>query len=181
MKKLIVVLSFLFCSTSFAKEDCSNHPIYCKILKYKRGVDKTWAMNFSNKLVSKAKASHVDPNIALAILLQESMLENVNTFKSEQNTERHCDDKGCYKITTVIEKAFDISIAQINVNTARHYKFDVERLFLLDQDYALDCFFIVLKDKIKMCSDLRRPWSCYHSITPNYRLVYAELVERYLK
>jgi hypothetical protein len=138
-------------------------------------------MAFSNKLATKAKQHGLDPNVALAILLQESMLENVNTFKTEQKMEKHCDGQNCWKITTITEKAFDISIAQININTAVNYKFDIERLFLLDQDYALDCFFVILEDKIAMCKGLDKPWSCYHSATENYRLIYVDLVERFIK
>lgn len=181
LKQLIIITGFLFSYKAYSKENCDLHPIYCKIVKFKKPQDKSWAMEFSNKLVTKAKKAGVDPNVALAILLQESMLENVNTFKTDKNVEKSCDDSGCYKVTTIKQKAFDISIAQINVNTALHYNLDVERLFMLDQDYALDSFFIILKDKMRQCSHLgQESYSCYHSFTEKYRKIYVDLVGRYL-
>jgi hypothetical protein len=137
-------------------------------------------MEFSNKLVIKSKENGIDPNIALAILLQESHLEKVNTFKTSTDIVNHCDATNCYKVTTVTEKAFDISIAQINVNTAIDYGFNIERLFLFDEAYALDCFFQVLKDKIAMCKGKDKPWACYHSVNDGPRDIYIELVSKYL-
>lgn len=179
MKKLIFTISLLFSTASYA-EDCKHNPIYCKILKFKKNADKAWAMDFSNKLVIKSKENHIDPNVALAILLQESHLENLNTFKTFTSMDKHCDGTNCFQVTTITEKAFDLSIAQINVGTALDYKFDIERLFLLDEAYALNCFFQILKDKIEMCKGKDKPWSCYHSVNDGPRLLYVDLVSRYL-
>jgi hypothetical protein len=183
MRNLIIAAGLSVSGVAAAADKvCSKNPIYCKIMQYKKTADKTWAMEFSNKLVKKAKEHRIDPNLALAILLQESMLENVNTFKTETIVENSCDERNCYKITTTTEKAFDLSIAQININTARHYKFDIERLFLLDQDYAIECFFIILEDKLKLCSYLgEQAYTCYHSANEPYRTTYHELIQRYLQ
>lgn len=171
-------------TATFAKAEtnaeCKHHPIYCKIIKYKKSADRNWAMMFSNKLVLKSKENGIDPNVALAILLQESRLENVNTFKTSTDVTKQCDGKNCFKVTTITEKAFDISIAQINVNTAVDYGFDIERLFLFDEAYALDCFFQVLKDKIALCSGKEKPWACYHSANDGPRMIYIDLVSRFL-
>ncbi len=181
MKKFILLFGLVFSAGAYGADTCKQNPIYCKILKHKKNADKQWAMEFSNKLTKQAKENGIDPNIALAILLQESMLTNVNTYHKEETVEeKKCDAKGCYVIKSKVKKAFDMSIAQINTGTAINYQFDLDRLHSLDQDYALECFFVILKDKINICSGLRRPWSCYHSTTEIYRLVYAEFVERYL-
>jgi len=181
MRTLLLIASLLTSTTSYAEIDCNIHKIYCKILKLKPKVDKTWAMEFSNKLVAGAKRSNINPSISLAILMQESSLTNVNTFKKDEHVEKKCTEKSCTKIITQVNKVVDLSIAQININTAIHYKCDIEKLFFFDEDEALECHFRVLKDKIKMCNHLGDlDWSCYHSTTEIHRIKYVDLVSRYL-
>jgi len=167
-----------------AKADtgCKANPLYCKIVQFNPSINRAFAGKISNQIAAKAKRNKIDANIALAILMQESALQNINTYKTTTSVVETCTQFGCAKITTTREEAFDISIAQINVNTAQHFGFDIERLYKLDTDYALDCFFIVLIEKIKTCKSLNKTpeWSCYHSSTDEYRIIYTELVKRYL-
>jgi hypothetical protein len=80
-----------------------------------------------------------------------------------------------------VKEVKDMGVAQINVNTASHYGFDLTRLFEHDMEYAIDCHFNILKDKINMCSAIGEDaWSCYHSTTPRHRLKYVVAVSRYL-
>lgn len=183
MKKLILFLSLMCSGIAYGKEDpaCKNNKLYCKILKFNKHIDPKFAMELSNKLFMKTKNSGVDPNVALAILMHESGLRNINTFKTATTVSEVCNMTECTRSTTTTEKAFDMSIAQININTAVGYGFDVQRLFKGDLEYALDCFMVILKDKIHMCPQLGRDaWSCYHSTTEQYRTIYVELVSRYL-
>lgn len=179
--KAVLVSIMINASAAKAEElNCKKSPLYCKILKFKPKIDKTWALKFSNSLHTKAKQANIDENLALAILMQETHLENVNTFTVTKTVQKHCTADKCFKTTTVVEEAFDISIAQINIKTALHYKFDLERLFLFDEDYALQCFFTVLKDKMVVCSYLGvESYSCYHSINQPYRSNYVNLVSRF--
>ena len=160
---------------------CKNNPLYCKIIKFDKHINPTYAMELSNKIYSKAKKAGINPNVALAILMHESGLHNINTFKTSISVSEVCNNQECNKITTTVEKLFDMSVAQINFNTAQAYGFDIPRLYKGDLDYALDCYMIILKDKIKMCPQLgNKAWSCYHSTTEEYRTIYVELVSRYL-
>ena len=161
--------------------DCKTHHLYCKIVDFNPRIDRAFAMELSNKLHSKAKLNKVDPDLALAILMHETGLRNMNTYKTSTKVIESCSASECTKVTTTVDKVFDMSIAQINIKTAVDYGFDIQRLYKLDMDYALDCFFIILKDKEKMCSNLgTEAWSCYHSTTDSYRRIYVDLVSRHL-
>lgn len=187
MRKIILALCITFAGTSWAspkpKEDpvCKTNKLYCKIIKFDKNIKPSFAMELSNKVFTKAKASGIDPNVALAILMHESGLRNINTYKTATVVSEVCNNQECAKTTTTVEKAFDMSIAQINFNTAQGYGFDIPKLYKGDMDYALDCFMTVLGDKIRMCPHLgREAWSCYHSTTEQYRTIYVELVSRHL-
>lgn len=180
-----LTLLFFFAMPVMAEEkiDCKKDKLYCKILKLKPKVNKKWAKEFSDKLYKHAKEYHMDPTVSLAILMQESSLENLNTFTSQTTMQKSCGEKSCTKTIVEVKKAVDLSIAQINVNTAAHYGLDLERLFSLDEDYALESHFIILRDKIKLCLTMNKvdyPWSCYHSTNDVHRLKYVDLVKRYM-
>lgn len=183
---LVVIVYVLFSMLMMSKPakgaelDCNQHRLYCKILKFNPKIDPAWAMTLSNKIYTKAKNNGVDPNISLAILMQESSLENKNTFRVDQHIEKKCDQKSCTKIVTETHHVVDMTIAQININTAVQFGFDIQRLFSLDLDYALDCHYIVLKSKLNMCKDQENAWACYHSITKEHKEKYINLVSRYL-
>ncbi len=177
MKTLLPIL-FLMPGTLYA-QDCKTNKLYCSILKFDNTLDKDWAFKFSNTLYKKAKENNIDPNISLAILMQESSLKNINTFTSKIKIQKSCNDGKCIKTITEEKTVLDMGIAQININTANNYGFDLNRLFNLDEDYALDAHMIVLRDKINTCLKLGIvdfPWSCYHSTTPYLRMKYVEAV-----
>lgn len=180
----VLVLGFWFGWSLAAKAetlDCKTHKLYCKIVEFNPRIDRAFAMEISNKLYAKAKLNRVNPELALAILMHETGLRNLNTYKTTTKVTESCSATDCTRVTTTVDKVFDMSIAQININTAVHYGFDIQRLYKLDMDYALDCFFVVLKDKMKMCSYLgNQAWSCYHSTTESYRNIYVDLVSRHL-
>lgn len=139
------------------------------------------AKNLAEKINKRAKQNNIDPNLALAILQQESALSNVITYKTVITKERFCENRRCFEIIKEVKEAFDIGIAQININTAVNYKLDLNRLFNRDVDYTLDSFFLILKDKMKMCYYLgKESFSCYHSINSPYRELYVEMVKRYM-
>lgn len=182
---IMLTLTVLFGGAFYANAetlDCKTHKLYCKIVKFNPRIDRALAMQISNKIYSKAKIHGVKPEVALALLMHETGLRNLHTYKTSTKVSESCDDKGCTRITTTVDKVFDMSIAQINVNTAIHYGFDLERLYKLDMDYALDCFFIILEDKKRICNSLGKTpaWSCYHSTTDEYRMLYIDLVKKYL-
>lgn len=162
--------------------DKKNHPIYCKIVSLKPKIDRDWAFKLSNVIHAEAKRHGMDPMLSVAIMMQESSLDPVNTFHTEEHIDRYCDEKGCYEVVTKKRRVIDMGVAQINVNTARAYGFDLERLFSFDLEYTIKCHFIILRDKIRMCSHLGdEAWTCYHSATEEHRLRYKDLVGRYLK
>lgn len=179
--KWLVILILGFMSTKALGVDCNKNPIYCKILKLNPKIDPTFAKDLSNKIAAKAKAVGVDPFVSLAILMQESTLRHVNTYKTSKSVEEYCKDGSCFKKVIEVSEVSDMSIAQINIGTAKQYGFDVERLYSGDLDYALDCHYVVLKEKMKMCESLGEDsFSCYHSINDPYRSVYVKMVKRWL-
>lgn len=178
------ILGLLIGHASLASAEtlnCSTHKLYCKIVEFNPRIDRSEAMNLSNKIYAKAKLNGVNPELALAILMHETGLRNINTYKTSTKVTESCTKTMCTKTTTEVSNVFDMGIAQINIGTAVDYGFDIERLYKLDMDYALDCYFVILKSKMKMCADLGdKAWSCYHSTTENYRLIYVDLVSRHL-
>lgn len=161
--------------------DCKVHKIYCKIVELQPAIDKTFAMELSNKISRKAKTYNIDPMVSLAILNQESSLRNINTFSVNKKVTKTCDTKGCTKLVIEEYEVVDMTMAQINISTALHLNFDVNKLFNLDLDYALECHYKILNAKIKRCKNLgSEAWSCYHSVTPKHREKYVQLVSRFL-
>jgi hypothetical protein len=187
MKKylnLISICLFLVSTIAISKTkdiDCKQHRLYCKMVKFDKNIDTKYALELERLLLKKAKEYGMSADISLAILIQESGLRNVNTFKTKITTETHCNNFSCYIVNKEIKEVFDMSCAQININTARQFKFDVERLYKHDLEYILDCHFKLLKEKMKMCFFLEdKAFSCYHSTTDKYRLEYVKAVSKYL-
>jgi len=175
----------LIFSTSIAKADdlgCKKASLYCKIIKFKPSIDKILARKLASKISIKAKAAGIDPNVALAVLQHESGLRHVNTYKTTTQSTESCTKTMCSKVSTEVSNVFDVSIAQLNINTINHYNFDLKRLYKGDVDYALDCFMFVLSDKINVCKKLNKTpyYSCYHSINDGYRFLYIEFVNKLL-
>lgn len=181
MKKLFFVLPFLLFSTASFAVDCAKHPIFCKIKELQPSMSYERAMKLSNIIYKGALKHGTDPMITVAILNQESSFINQHTFTITRDVTRHCDHNSCKEVIKETHTVKDMTIAQINVYTAAEYGFDLDRLFNMDTEYALECHFKILEDKIKMCKHLGdEAWSCYHSATPKHRLKYVEMVSRYL-
>lgn len=168
-------------SATFAQTKVKCKTLECKILRLNPRLTNAEANTLAHKIKTRAKKYEIDANLALAILQQESSLQNVITYKTVLTRERFCEARKCYEILKETKEAFDMGIAQININTAVNYKLDLDKLFNKDVDYTLDSFFIILQDKMKMCYHLgKESFSCYHSINSPYRELYVELVSRYL-
>lgn len=166
---------------SFQAKAGEQEVIYHKILQFNPGIDSYYAAQLARKITIKSKKAGVNPNISYAILQHESALRNINTYKTKTETKRYCEYGRCYETTTTVNEAFDMTIAQINIQTAVGMNLDIERLFNLDLDYALDCHYLILKAKIDACRHLgNKSWSCYHSADDMYRIIYVDLVSRYL-
>jgi hypothetical protein len=178
MKYLILWL--LLTVPAYAEINCSTHKLYCKIIKFNPKIDSEFAMHLSNIIYTKASELQVDPNISLAILMQESGLRHVNTFKTNTTVKEYCENNKCFKIIKEVKEVLDLSIAQININTANHYNFDIERLYRGDLEYAIDCHMTILRDKLKLCAGQENSFACYHSTNEPFRSIYVEMVSRYL-
>jgi hypothetical protein len=138
-------------------------------------------MTISNLIYRKAKAHNIDPMISVAILNQENAFRDVHTYEVERDVSESCHAASCIRQVTEHHEVVDLGIAQINVRTAAHYKFDLQRLYEHDMEYAIDCHMAVLGDKMKQCKHLGNDsWSCYHSVTPKHRIKYIKMVSRYL-
>lgn len=181
--RLLLLVMLIVPTVAFAKIEnkCKQNLLYCKIVKINPKIEHTFALELSEKIYKKAKDYGINPNIVIAILAQESGFNKVTTFKTRKEYSEFCTIENCYKINIETKEAFDLSFAQINIGTAKNYRFALERLHKNDVDYVLSCFFIILKDKMKMCSHLKNEsFSCYHSTKKEYRLLYLELVKRFL-
>jgi len=182
MRYLFLMLSISLLFTDIAQaNNCEQHPIYCKIKKLQPNINKVRAMEISNYIHEFTKTNDIDPMISLAILNQENRFRDVHTYEIEYFTNPILNCHSCIKPTARLHyKIMDMGIAQINVQTAADYGFDLQRLYNHDLRYAISCHIAILKDKIKMCKKLGDyAWSCYHSKTPKHRLKYVELVSRY--
>jgi len=188
MKKLLIVLFFagvlLNSNIAWGKVNCNQHKIYCKVMKLQPKMNKSLAMALSDMIYHKAKRYGVDPFVSLAILNAESELKTINTFKpktTKTTVVEHCTENKCYQTITTQKEMLDMTIAQINVQTAIDYGLDVEILLTGNVDYALEAHYTILKDKIRRCSRFgAEAWTCYHSATPKYRLQYLKTVSRFL-
>jgi hypothetical protein len=183
MKNIIFTLLLLCTNNAFAEaKECKSPKLYCQIMKFNRNFDKAEAKLLADKISLKAKIAKIDASAALAILIHESGLKNINTYKTSASVEESCDSSGCRIITSETKNVFDMSLAQINIKTAIDYGFDIKRLYKGELDYALDCFFIILKSKMHLCEILSKTptYSCYHSINDPYRLLYVSFVSRHM-
>lgn len=137
-------------------------------------------MKVSNLIHKGAKSNGTDPLLSVAILNQENSFNEKHTWKITREVVKSCTDSACTEVITETHLVKDMTIAQINITTAKAYKLDLERLFAHDLEYAIESHFIILKSKIKQCAYLGdEAWSCYHSATPKFRMRYIEMVSRY--
>jgi soluble lytic murein transglycosylase-like protein len=113
---------------------------------------------YSSTIDYLARIKGLDPEIALAIVAQESSFRQITTVRNGKPT--------------------DIGLMQIHEFTARVYKMDMGRL-IFDERYNLEQGIKVLADKSKHCKGLAS-WACYHSTTPAKRWQYVLAVSRHL-
>lgn len=164
LRPITILLAFLpnmIIKHKFVENTCSKNPIYCQIIKNHPRLDKNYAMTLSNAIYWTAKIHNIDPKKYAAILAQESMYN----LKA-----RNCSDGVCK----------DYGIAQINVNTAKAFNFDVKRL-TTDLHYSLNAGAIVLADFKRMYGEKDQEyWTRYNSSDKTKRKKYKTLVARYL-
>lgn len=172
--RLLVLLLLFVNFNSFAVE-CSKHPIYCKIVKLVPNIDKDFAMNISNVFHKYGKKYQLDPNISVAIAMQETGL------KRKSRTGKvivYSQDMQSFEI---VEGYTDICMFQFHVDTIKAEDLDPIKL-KLDFNYCAEQHFKLLKKKISLCRErkIKPYWSCYHSVTPEFRELYTKQVNRFL-
>ena len=181
--KTLVLLTFLFAPSAFAKVNCDTHKIYCNIVEVNPKVDKTFAMTLSNNLYKYSKRYGTDPLISVAIAMQESSIRNVMRRDAVYVKEDGSIHKGIS----------DIGVFQIHVNTVENFRrdhgwdIDIDRL-IVDVDYQVYWHIRLLKHKVNTCKKLRsklkvkkgNEWSCYHSYTFSKRKKYLNDVSRHI-
>lgn len=161
-------------------QDCKKSPVFCKILKLKPEINKQFAAELSLYITRYSKKFGFDPNISVAIAMQESSLENKNRIGTILK-----DGKFVNGIT-------DVGVFQIHIRTLANlnkegYAIDTKRLEN-DVEYQTYWHAFILKNKIKTCKNERSKlkvsvgseWSCYHSFTLEQRKVYLKDVSRHL-
>lgn len=127
-----------------------------------------------------AKQFRVDPNVSVAIAMQESSLENKNRMGTLLRG-----GKLVYGIT-------DVGVFQIHIDTIAHLNdegatIDLQRLET-DVEYQTYWHMRILQTKIRTCKSERTKlqvsagaeWSCYHSFTLAKRKIYLKDVSKHL-
>lgn len=151
--------------------DCNKHPIYCSIKTLQPAIDNKLAISLSNLLYRYSKQYNIDPYRAVAIAFQESGFAQVNR---RQRVLTRIGDKW-----EIIEGFSDLSMFQIHIDTATTYQLDLEKL-MNDINYSTKIFMQILHNKMVACSELENEsWTCYHSTTPKYRIIYRDLVNKH--
>lgn len=179
MKKLLIlILLFLFSSTSYAT-NCVKHPIVCHIVKNSPRIDKKYAMKLSNIIHKSSKKWGGDSILAVAIATQETGLKNINRKQNIIRFYQQCEGEKCTERYEIIRGATDVCMFQFHVDTIVNYQIDPIKL-KNNIRYCVDWHFKLMKNKIKICSKTEKPWGCYHSKNKTLRDIYVKLVERYL-
>ena len=167
MKTILALLSLTF---TFGTSECANEKyptrlalsqdaVFKQILKNKPTIDKKLAKKLTVSIRKYAKFYEMDPHRAVAIAMQETGFRNV--------------------VVKHPNGAKDYGMFQINSATANYYGIDKARI-IQDIDYAVHTYFIIMKDKKKLCRYLDKDaWSCYHSKKPSLRTKYKKLVNKY--
>lgn len=163
--KTVLILTLLFFSFETYHQPVVNNCVLIEtdlvlkqIIKNKPKIDRAVAIKLSKLLRKYAAKYKMDPHRAAAIAMQESGYRNV-VNKNRNHT-------------------MDVGIFQVNSNTAKAYKFDISRL-MVDMDYAVNAYFVIMKDKKQLCKNTSDSWACYHSKNPTFKANYKKLVEQY--
>jgi len=174
MKKLTL---FLFVATSF-QLFATEKDIYNQIIKnYKKtktSISKKYAKKLS-KVINKYCLKHDIPcNIFAGILMQESRYK-VNAKRCSRKKKliginnRYYWGKRCY----------DFGIGQIWSKTAKHYKFNINKL-LTDLDYSVMASAIVLSDFKKWYGKKEKHWyTRYNASNKKKRQIYYKHIKRF--
>lgn len=143
--------------------DCTQQPIFCRILELQPAAEKEWAMDLSNAIFRHTRNTPIDPMLIVALLFQESSLRPTHSFYWGSN---HA----------------DFGVAQINSKTAVRYGCDLADLAAFDNNEAIRCQVKILKSKIATCETMGRApsWACYHSFTPELLEAYAKKVTNHM-
>lgn len=174
MKKLLLTL-FLFSSGVLAEVNCSQHPIYCQIVKNKPRIDRSYAMELSNIIHKMHLKYHIPSRIFTAILMQESgySLEAKGCHSGiQQPTDKYMETAkdvclynepyeskkkalkcmhNNFELTTYKKEAkvcTDFGISQIYYKTAKRFDFNLEKL-TNDLEYSVEAGAKVLHDFMK--------------------------------
>lgn len=186
--KLITLLSLVFLTfPAYAKPNCDNnttHPVYCHIIDLKPSIDTTFAMQLSNYISKYSKIYKTDPHRTVAIAMQENSFRNTSPnkeFLTKTTICQHNNPQQCVDQYSIAEGIQDIGLYQLNIGTIKGFNFDPIRV-MNDLEYATECHFKILKNKMNKCSHLKEDsWTCYHSTTEKFRLKYKEMVNPYYK
>lgn len=114
-----------------------------------------WACSFAGYLHYWSEKYGTDATVSVAIAMQESSL-----------------------LSGRVSRTGDVGVFQFSPGTVKQFRIDRKRLGK-DVSYEIQMHLLVLKAKLEMCPG-KNGWSCYHSVTPRFRLAYQKLVGRYL-
>jgi hypothetical protein len=157
--RVIIAIASL---TSIAKADPVQN-LYKRITELNSVICKKTALELSELLVKYSKKHNTDPNVSVAIAMQETGITNKNRM-----------EKG---------KVTDVGMFQFHIDTIKYYKLDKVRL-MNDLEYAVKSHTKLLRIKIDQCRNIlkvkNKAWSCYHSFTESHREKYITAVGRYL-
>lgn len=174
IRALLVSFFILAAMLSARAQDCSEQPIYCKLVQYRPDMDRLTLTRIAKVIRKYAEKHGQDPVLSVAIGMQETGLRQVNrptniiVFNPDG-------------ITWRIEKGVtDVCMFQFHVDTI--VDMGIDPIKLRDNlDYCVEQHFRLMKIKRNLCSDLGEDsWTCYHSKKQTLRENYKRLVARYM-
>jgi hypothetical protein len=161
MRNILTVLSIVFISLPiFAKPVLS---LESRISKMQPALTKSQVRKISIAILKSSKKYNINPNIFVAIIMQESSFDQ-----------------------SKVSISGDISIAQINyevwVKEFKRKKLPLLNKHLLKSDinYAIDTMGIILGSLKQRYSSREKYWfSRYHSSNVKRRIIYTNLLAKY--
>lgn len=192
--KIILIIIALFASLSplnASEKECSESEIVCRILSLSPNTKVEKAKIYAKSITRHSKQQGVDPNLVIAIVKQESNFREVHTTRkvlSHKPYERNyvlslikAPEQSLreFHLIAYEEELFDLGLMQVNVNTAKYYGYEVDRL-LKDPDYQIKVGIEILARKMRYCHDRDTPWACYHSKTDEFYAIYKDMVGRWM-
>ena len=166
-------------ATSF----CKRNPIYCGIKKLKPKMPRQYAMKMSNLIHKYSRIYKTEWQVTLAIGMVETGLRNINRIEKVST-------KNSAGYSVYSNAVTDIGPWQLHVDTIATLGIDPE-LLQHDLEYQVREHIKILRYKVKVCSNpvvvkkwnvpIGEEYSCYHSLTPRFRKIYAKKVNKVLK